>query len=36
MFDFTTVMLTGLGAGSLGAALLEYRLSRKGKAKAKA
>lgn len=33
MFDMTTVLLAGLGGASLGAAFLEYRLSRKSKAK---
>ncbi len=33
MFDVTSVMLVGMGGASLGAAFLEYRLSRKSKAK---
>jgi hypothetical protein len=36
MFEMTTLLLAGLGAASLGAAFLEYRLSRKSKAKAEA
>jgi hypothetical protein len=36
MFDVTTVMLAGFGGASLGAAFLEYRLSRKSKAKEQA
>ena len=34
MFDMVTVLITGLGGASLAAALVDYRLSRKSKAKA--
>ncbi len=33
MFDVTTIFLAGLGGASLGAAFLEYKLSRKSKTK---
>ncbi len=36
MFDMTTVLLAGLGGASLTAAFLDYKLSRKTKAKAQA
>jgi hypothetical protein len=36
MFDVITMALAGLGGASLFAALLDYRLSRKRKAEAKA
>jgi hypothetical protein len=36
MFDVTSVLLVGMGGASLSAAFLEYKLSRKSKAKEQA